>query len=326
MSDARYDLHGLLVEVSAVEREVLDALAARLGRFACDAARRGDRGAVSWALEPVDGATAAVLDRPASGRPVYDPPRGEVRYDDTREVLSLGDGGSVRVEAELRTATITTWYRPEPAARVLATHPFLTIPLLEAAKRAGMFPLHAGAVAGSCGGLLLAGPSGAGKSTLAFALARAGLAFFADDIVFLDPADSTPRVLAFPDELDLTDRSATMFPELRHLVGRPLPAGRDKHQVRPEVVLRSPSTGSCVPRVLAFPEIAGAAVTTVEPLDRDAALVELAPNVLLTEPRSSQAHLDVLGALTESCRCVRVRAGADPAEAAAVLVALLRGE
>ena len=46
-------------------------------------------------------------------------------------------------------------------------------------------------------------------------------------------------------------------------------------------------------------------------MGRDEALLELAPNVLLTEPRSSQAHLDVLAALVRETACYRLETGRD---------------
>ena len=49
----------------------------------------------------------------------------------------------------------------------------------------------------------------------------------------------------------------------------------------------------------------------MEPLERDEALLELAPNVLLTDPASSQRHLDALGALVRASRCFRLSAGRD---------------
>lgn len=46
-------------------------------------------------------------------------------------------------------------------------------------------------------------------------------------------------------------------------------------------------------------------------MEKDEALLELAPNVLLTEPRSSQAHLDALAGLVERCACYRLATGRD---------------
>src|SRR2546430_3834288 len=54
-------------------------------------------------------------------------------------------------------------------------------------------PVHAACVARHGCGVLLCGASGAGKSTLAYACARAGWTFIADDSVMLLP-DSTDRI------------------------------------------------------------------------------------------------------------------------------------
>jgi hypothetical protein len=53
------------------------------------------------------------------------------------------------------------------------------------------------------------------------------------------------------------------------------------------------------------------------------ALLELAPNVLLTEARSSQAHLDVLAELVERSDCYRLATGTDLQGAVELLGALL---
>ena len=46
-------------------------------------------------------------------------------------------------------------------------------------------------------------------------------------------------------------------------------------------------------------------------MDPAEALLELAPNVLLTEVRSSQAHLDALAELARTCACYRLETGRD---------------
>jgi hypothetical protein len=53
----------------------------------------------------------------------------------------------------------------------------------------GLLPLHAGAVRGRHGALVICGPSGVGKSTLTAALAARGYPLAADDMV---PIDLTP--------------------------------------------------------------------------------------------------------------------------------------
>jgi hypothetical protein len=67
----------------------------------------------------------------------------------------------------------------------------------------------------------------------------------------------------------------------------------------------------CEPGVLVFPRISGRRESVLEPIDPGEALLELVPNVLLTEPRSSQAHLDALAELARSSRCYRLATGTD---------------
>jgi len=43
-------------------------------------------------------------------------------------------------------------------------------------------------------------------------------------------------VAGFPDEVDVTERTVAMFPELGHLAGTSLLPGRDKHSFRVEDV------------------------------------------------------------------------------------------
>ena len=58
---------------------------------------------------------------------------------------------------------------------------------------------------------------------------------------------------------------------------------------------------------------------------RGEALLELAPNVLLTEPRSSQAHLDALAALVEASACYRLATGRDLDGAVRLLEGIVDG-
>jgi hypothetical protein len=49
----------------------------------------------------------------------------------------------------------------------------------------------------------------------------------------------------------------------------------------------------------------------------------LLPNVLLTEPVTTQAHLDMLAELVESLRCLRLLVGSDLDAAAACVADLV---
>ena len=64
------------------------------------------------------------------------------------------------------------------------------------ALQRGLLPLHASAVRAPGAVHAFAGTSGAGKSSLAAALGRHGLAFFADDLLLVDPASFSAREAA----------------------------------------------------------------------------------------------------------------------------------
>jgi hypothetical protein len=86
--------------------------------------------------------------------------------------------------------------------------------------------IHAACVARQGRGLLLCGRSGAGKSTLAFACARAGWTYVADDCTWL-LADSTDRIaIGKPHQVRFRHDAPEHFPELAGYVARTRPNGK----------------------------------------------------------------------------------------------------
>jgi hypothetical protein len=166
-----------------------------------------------------------------------------------------------------------------------------TLPFVELLKRHGRYSLHAAAVCMNGRGLLLPGSSGVGKSTLTIALVRAGFGFLGDNLCFLTRSQEGMRVLAFLDEIDVTDDTVGLFPELHDVRRLPKSPGWPKRQVRVEAVYGVGVVWECRPAALVFPRVAHAPESRLQPMDRGEAFLELAPNVLLTEARASQAHL-----------------------------------
>ena len=151
---------------------------------------------------------------------------------------------------------------------------------------------------------------------------REGFAFLGDDMLFL--SENGRRALAFPEALDLTDGTIRLFPELADLLDQPLLPGWPKRQLRAERRFNAEIAWDCEPVALVFPRVGRGGRSLIEPMDRGEALLELAPNILLTEATSSQAHLDALGGLVASCDCYRLETGSDFADLAARLRAMLR--
>jgi hypothetical protein len=315
VSTLHYDVHGARVAIASQDEAVGAALHRRLRQFAVDADGPADA--------TFEVGASAACERPSGrSRPVLELATGEASYFDELDVLYLAlDDVRWRCDlgAGLAHGSVDA-RRPESVWR--ATRLFL-VALLELLKRRGLCGLHAASLAQAGRGLLLAGASGSGKSTLALVIARAGFDLFGDDTVFLRSERGAVRALAFPDEVDVADETVELLPWLRHLRGTPKQPGATKRQLRVEDVAPAAGGGSCVPAVIVFPQVADVTSSTLHPITGDEALLELVPNVLLTDPAASQAHLDVLGALAAQCLCYRLATGRDLERLPALLGELL---
>ena len=305
--------------VRSTDRGCSDLVASRLRPLRCEPASSADvlveirgPGTPDWPPQP-DGA----------GRPIYDAPGGPVDYFADADVVFVDYEKRVRLLCAPSRGMIQLGMAGSGQEdRVLAAHPLLTMALLETMKRFGRFPLHAACLSLGGRGVLVAGSSGAGKSTLSVILLRAGFDFLADDTVFLQPSPDGYLVSGFPDEVDVTVNTVSMFSELRHLADTPIPPGRDKYGFRVEDVFGNQPVLTCRPAVLLSPRVEPGAAPRLERLTPAEALFELTPNVLLTDQVASQSHLDVLAGLVGSVPCFSFRMGSD-VDAAAGCVAEL---
>lgn len=320
MNAPAYDFHGVRLELAVHDPVVAEALARRLKHFA--AAIDGDPD-MRYTLRRVpDGGEHFVIRPIGAGRPVYDAPGAEVTYFDEADLLYIDYADRARVLTAGATGEAICSARLERDDDPwLLSRPLFTIPFVDLLKRHGLFSVHAAAVASSSGAVLFAGGSGAGKSTLAVALALAGMSYLADDMVFLSGEGSSLRVHAFPDEADVTDVTAGFFPEVDALKGGAAP-GWPKRSVKPEALPGAGLGRVCEPRALVFPRVGAGSASRLETLVPAEALLELAPNVLLTERESSQAHLDALGQLVRSVPSYRLSTARDFDRVAALIAAL----
>lgn len=87
-------------------------------------------------------------------------------------------------------------------------------------------PMHAACVERNGVGVLLCGSSGMGKSTLAYACARAGWTFIADDASILPQNHASRTVTGKPHQARLREDAARLFPELEGYATRARPTGK----------------------------------------------------------------------------------------------------
>ncbi len=291
-----------------------EAVALTEARFSCFPPTPGDTPPATFEFYcPRNGGGHALERTVGEARPFYELPDGEADYFHAAERLYISYySDRVRALCDLaRGHTLLSYLRPDAYSLYLASHPFVTLPLIELLKRRGLYNLHAAGLAINGQGFIVSGNSGAGKTTLAVALVRAGFDFLSDDMLFLTAGRDGLRILGFPDQSDVADETVTMFPELRAALN---PAGLrvgPKSQIRVEEFYRADIIWECRPAVVIFPRIGHRERSELIPLEADEALLELLPNLFLTEAASSQAHLDALTRLAREARCFRLETGRD---------------
>jgi hypothetical protein len=320
-----YSMHGINVEVVADDPAVLAAMEYRLRRFAGP----GDPGdpTIRFEFRSATPRTGSLI---TSARPVYETPHGTLYYSDDDDLLS-GDLGGVTVHCRPGAGrAVITAPSFHAGALYFATHPVATVALMEMMERLGRFSLHAACLAEPDGrGLLLSGPSGAGKSTLTLALARAGMGFLGDDVVFLSrpaPHAGGPlclRALGFDDAIGVGAFAAGLFPERKSLADEPPANGFPKRLHRSEALFGREPTSTCEPRALVFPEVAPELPSALTPIDRGEALVRLVPDVLSTHGNATRTHVAAIAELLGQVRCYTARSGHDLDRAADMIRAVV---
>ena len=305
--DRYYNFHGVSIAVTADRPGLLEAIHIRLRHFAVD----GLPGAPELTFIFQDGTDRPPIEKPkGKSRRVYGMSLGDTAYYDAEELLYIdwGDGFKALCHAGEGLARISM---PVASGRLqVATHLLFNLCLFELLKRHGRYNIHAAGLSSGGQGLLFTGTTGAGKSTLCVALLRAGFGLLGDDTLFLSQSEAGIRAQAFPDEIDVTEQTLGFFSELSALTDARKNL-RNKTQVAAERVYQSRWVESCIPRVLIFPRVANKPASVLKPFDPEQALMELATNIMLTEARSSQAHLDALGGLIRQCKCYRLETGRD---------------
>jgi hypothetical protein len=150
----------------------------------------------------------------------------------------------------------------------------------------------------------------AAKSTLTIALLRGGLDLLGDDMAFLRD-DGVLQTLALPEKIDITDRTVEFFEELHPLRGQAKHLGWPKQEIDAMHYFPTSIAWRTQPAVIVFPRIGERFESVLEPMDADAAFLELAPNVLLTEMGATCAHFEILARLTRIVPSYRLFTGRD---------------
>jgi len=304
-----YGFHGLNLRVSS-SAAIASCLDSRFQMLPSN----GECGeTIFFDFESVSSTNEHRFGKPAGrAKPFYQLESGDASYFDAEDQLYLSYEDRVRVLCSPGAGS--AWFsvvEPEIENLWLASHLLFTICLIEMLKRRGLYSLHAGGLSANGKCILIPGTSGAGKSTLTVASLRAHFDYMSDDMVFLVDRPDGFRVLAFPEAVDVSDQTAGFFPELSFLLRAPKRRGWRKQQIHPTQVYGAKVAPEARTAAVVIPRISKAETSVVSRMDPDEALLEMVPNVLLTEANSCRAHLDALSELVTSTPCYRLETGRD---------------
>jgi hypothetical protein len=245
-------------------------------------------------------------------RPFYELPNGEASYFSEADQVYVSFRDGVRALCNPRTgeASISV-LETDPRNLFMASHLVLTILVVDVFRRRGWYSLHAAGFSEGGAAVLVPGTSGIGKSTLSVALLRAKFGYLTDDMVFLARRSNSLAVRGLAEDIDVSEQTIRFFPELEFLLRSPKTDGFTKRQLRIEEVYGAKPVVEARPSIIVLPRISGKPESVLARMDSDQALLEIVPNVLLTEQTACQQHISVLAELVKQVDCYRLETGHD---------------
>jgi hypothetical protein len=291
---------------AALEPSVLPALAPRVPRtrgdgpaatvLLWDSASGGvELSGPPWRRADVDGRSREVLAFAGAGlRTLHDPDSRFLTMYDRRERLGVFWAPS---------GDAVPWHERAAPLRPLL-HWALTAP--------GRLLVHAGAVAGERGAVLLAGRSGSGKSTTVLACVAAGWGYLGDDYVVL-----TSRPQPVVHALYATAKLTPDSPVRDRFGDAVLPPRPDADKLVLDLASRRRASAPLL--AIVVPRVAGGERAFLTPVAPTEALRALAPSTILQHPHDADGGLATMAALVRSVPTFRLDLAADVDAAPAVL-------
>lgn len=167
--------------------------------------------------------------------------------------------------------------------------------------------VHAGVASWNGQAVVLPAASGSGKTTLTAGLVRAGFSYLTDEVAALSPQDET--VVPFPMALSIKPGSYSVLADLLPPLAPEVQRFVDGRRPLLPSDIRPGSVGVPVPvRLIVFPRYLAGAETTLTPMTRAEAVVELAHNGFNFETFKRRGF-DLLCRLARSADCYRLRVG-----------------
>jgi hypothetical protein len=188
----------------------------------------------------------------------------------------------------------------------------------------GIVPLHCACVVrpSDQAGLLLAGGSGVGKSTLAVALAKLGFALLSDDWTYFTLRDGCTSAWGLPTPVKLLPDAGAHFGELARQRPTITLNGEPAFEVDPVSTFSVSRSLRCEPRWVLFLEREPGARCRARPVAAQQAVTLLDGDTPQWWPELEGRRRAVIATLSQ-CRCLALRHGASPHEAAQFIAGLV---
>ncbi len=183
--------------------------------------------------------------------------------------------------------------------------------------------LHAAAVGGPEGGVIICGKGGSGKSTTALSCIGSELGFLGDDYCALD-ARGRPEIWSLYCTSKLKgEEDVERFSHLKRLITNPDRLGDEKALI----FLQDPFPSSLIRRfplkAVFVPRITGRPNTEISDISMASALKALAPSTMFQLPGNGPASLKTMSRLVRSVPCHHLDLGTDIAEIPRVIAGFL---
>jgi len=319
-STGNFNVHGVRTRTVTNSADVARALAHFMRAFPGDEAGEPD---IRVHLFTVDSLEAVAAAAPADAQLLYDwgqvkiYHQGPLRYmqADTRARVVAAVEHRVAVGFAAKELLQSDW---------LVTNLFF-YPLWEQLlKEAGLFPLHAAGLLRDGRSCLFLGRSGSGKSTLTLHLVKSGYGLLSDDTVFLRETDGKVEALSFPEEINVSEQTIKLIPELSRVQRFTENELRQKSSFSIEELYPGCVTDTSQPALMVFPEIAEVATTQFAPMTRTEAL-SMRYGYFFLDPSTTGRHFEILSLLARQTRCYHLYSGSDQEELGRVVDDLLAG-
>lgn len=189
-------------------------------------------------------------------------------------------------------------------------------------SRRGRQVIHAGAVGGARGGVLLAGKGGSGKSTTALACLSSGLRYASDDYCLVE-FGSSPRAHSLYCSAKLRADSLQRLPGLAPYVSNGARLAEEKAIIFLGECFGEKLTESFPIRAILLPRVAGLTETTLTKATGTAALTALAPSTIFQLPGAGARDFHQLAELVRRTPSYTLALGTDVSRVPRVIENLL---